>query len=89
MNKEIIEKIFSQYIHTLNNLIMVINGKVEILNFHEQKDEYKVILRKVNEIISLNELFSEFRLEFLGDCKDEKLLSILEKIQNLSLESKK
>ncbi|HFD04631.1 MAG TPA: hypothetical protein ENJ25_00625 [Firmicutes bacterium] len=89
MNKDIIEQIFSQYIHTLNNLIMVINGKVEILNFHDQKEEYKIILRKINEIITLNEIFGQFRNEFKGECKDETLLSILEKIKELSLETKK
>lgn len=89
MNKDIVEQIYSQYTHTLNNLIMVINGKVEILNFHEQKEEYKIILRKINEIIALNEIFGEFRREFTGECKDEVLLSILEKIKKLSLETKK
>ncbi len=89
MNKDLIELIFSQYIHTLNNLIMVINGKVEILNFHENKDEYKVILRKINEIIALNELFREFRKKFHEEGNDEDLKSILKKIQDFGEEIKK
>jgi len=51
----------SQYLHTLNNLLMIINGKIEILNFKEPRNEYDIMLTKLNQINKLNLILNKFR----------------------------
>ncbi len=69
--KDDVATFISQYLHTLNNLLMIINGKIEIINFKEPRNEYDIMLTKLNQINGLNSILNKLKEQIEEEIFEE------------------